>query len=172
MNFDNIIPTLNFITENQKKKIKDNDDRSNETFQMMKKNLFIKIKSKCAYSYNYLMNNDLLSEEENEESLFGFHFKNITKDNIKIADEFEDCVKDLSGNISILIDKMNKFQDKVDQDFMMCKKNCIEEKINLEGITDSDIVMCLNECYTKVTDFHDKLTKNYIFNLKEINNKL
>ena len=172
MNLENIIPTINFITDNQIKKIKDNDDKSNETFQTMKKNLLQKIKNKCENSYKFLISNNLLSEEENEDSLFGFHFNNITKDNIKIADEFEDCVKELSTDITTLMNKMNKFQDKVDYDFLLCKKTCIDDKIKLEGVTETDIVMCLNECYTKVTDFHDKLTNSYISNLKEINNKL
>ncbi len=172
MNLENIIPTLNFITDNQLKKIKDNDDKSNEIFQTMKKNLFKKIKTKCENSYNFLINNNLLSEEENEDSLFGFHFNNITKDNIKIADEFEDCVKELSTDITLLMNKMNKLQEKVDHDFLMCKKNCIDDKVKSEGVTETDIVMCLNDCYTKVTDFHDKVTKSYISYLKEINNKL
>jgi len=172
MNLENIIPTINFITDNQIKKIKDNDDKSNEIFQSMKKNLSNKIKTKCKDSYNYLISNNLLSEEENEDSLFGFHFNNITKDNIKIANEFEDCVKEISTDITLLLNKMNKFQEKVDNDFLICKKTCFEDKVKLEGITDTDIVMCLNECYTKVTDFHDKLTKSYIAKIKELNNKL
>ena len=65
MNIENLIPTLNFITENNLKKIHENDKKSGQVFKIMKENLHKRIKQQCESSYKYLIENKLYEQKIN-----------------------------------------------------------------------------------------------------------
>jgi hypothetical protein len=168
MDIKSLTQAINFITTSKYKSIKENEIKSEQAFHKLKSNLRKAITGKCNKPYTFLTKNNLLVEEENPESLFGFHFNNITKQNIQIADQFEECVLGLSSGITSFLERMNSMQDAIDNSFMDCKTTCVDDKINLTiDNKDSIIITCLNDCYHNVIKSHNDFTEEYV---KEINN--
>jgi hypothetical protein len=161
MDTNTLAKAINFITESKYKQLMDNEQKSNNLFRVLKTGLNNKIKSNCRDSYMYLITNKLLTEEDNEDSLFGFHFNNITKDNLDTANKFEDCVKDLSLDITIYLDNMNKRQENLDNMFLNCKTECVDNQTGLEGKADM-VINCLENCYNEVVKSHNEFTNEYI----------
>jgi hypothetical protein len=162
MDINTLIKAINFITETKFKNIKENEQKTTTTFTEMKTNLQKAIKNNCKSSYNFLIKNNLFTEEDNEDTLFGFHFNNINKSNIDIANQFEDCVKDLSTEITNFLENMNSKQDKLDHQFINCKISCVDEKITSSLIEQDLIINCLEHCYNDVIKSHNTFSEEYI----------
>jgi hypothetical protein len=169
----NILPSVNYIIDNYQKHIRDNDLKINHKLRKLIVKFDDKLKLTCHNSYNYLVDNELIcnkiDDNTDEFALFLFEFINIKHDNEKYANEFIECITNLSADANDFIDMMNKKEENIIDEFKKCKNNCIYAKIKKGEADETRIISCLDNCFKKVGEMHNKYTEDYISN---INSKL
>ncbi len=162
-----LLPSINYLIDLNLNQMKQNDKLIDEKLFQFKTQLDKVIKIKCKESYDFLITNKHLYEENNSEKLFNYKFSNITCEARKdLANQFIKCVNKISDEANRLVNKMSDQQDEINKKFKNCKKLCLfDNQKNLERVK---VVECFNECLNGVKKEHDVYSSNYISEINKI----
>lgn len=167
--FNNLLPSIKFVFNNELKQVKINLSQINNKFDMLKSIVDNKINTNCHNEKNTLVNLKLLKEksmfskeELESEKLSLFQFIIMQKEKYQNhIDNFTNCVEDQTEEESKFSDFKYNNGEAIIKNIYICN-TYMQKRYNYLNKTDEEALAYYQKCLKFWTDKHKKFTSNWI----------